>query len=98
MSEVFTPSLARRGLDELLTRYPHLDLLWIERGADEILTPRGVTKEWTIVTLGQPSQGKTEAWARFMFAVWNRTGAVYRMAGPGGPVEDDPYITVATDE
>jgi len=94
MSDVFTASLARRGFDELLVRYPHLDVLSVEWGSRDETVSR-VSNPWVIVCLGQPSQGVHEAWARWYFAVWKDTGSVYRMSDAGGPAEDDPYITVS---
>jgi len=94
MSEVFTASPARRGLDSLLARYPHFDVLYVERGSANPEETR-VAAPWILVTLGQESQGEIEAWARWHFAIWKNTGAVFRMTGPNGPVEDDPYITVS---
>jgi len=94
MSEVFTPSLARRGFDELLVRFPHLDVVnvsWAETKEAEL-----ISQPWVLVTLGQPSQGEILAWARWQFAIWKPTGSVYRMEH--GAVEDDPYITVSDEE
>jgi len=86
-TDPFTPSLVRRGLNELLLRYPHLDLvqvMWPD--SEEMLEP------WVLVVLGQHSEGMKPAWARWQFAIWKQTGSVYRMES--GAVEDDPIIEV----
>ena len=92
-TNVFEPTLARQALDELLTRYPHMDVLSIEWGNHD---PEGASlhPDWTLVCLGQPSAGGHEAWARWHFAIFKRTGAVYRMVGPKGPVEDPAIIEI----
>ena len=83
---VFDPSPARRGLDLLLLMYPHLDLVSATSpGDDELGTP------WLIIELGQPSEGKVEAYARWRYALLKKTGAVYRF-DPDGAVQDDPFI------
>lgn len=45
---------------------------------------------WLRVDLGQPSEGESEAYARWSFAIWRSTGAVHRMSD--GAVDDDPFI------
>jgi hypothetical protein len=91
--EMFDPSPARRGLDALLLRYPFFDVLKVERGNWNPEVSQ-VTAAWILVTLGQPSENEIEAFARWEFAIWKNTGAVYAMAGPAGPVSDDPIIEV----
>jgi hypothetical protein len=87
-TDIFKPSAERQGLDELLRRYPHFDLLGIIWG-DDIET----AKQWIIVELGQPSRDG-DAWARWYFGIWRATGAVYRSPNPHGPIADDPIITL----
>jgi|SRR5215472_1274064 len=85
----FEPSPARRGLDALLARYPHFDVLYVERGSAEHTR---IAAPWIIVTLGQPSDNEIEAFARWEFAIWKNTGAVYTVED--GAVADDPIIEV----
>src|SRR4029077_5452724 len=92
MSDPFRPTPARRGLDELLSRYPFLDVLVVMWGGEPLLGPE--TSPWLRVTLGQRSLGEEEAWARWEFAIWKTTGAVYSMR-QGGAVSDDPIIEVS---
>jgi hypothetical protein len=92
----FEPSPARRGLDALLARYPHFDVLYVERGsAQGEMYPLvdSISAPWIMVTLGQPSEGEIEAFARWEFAIWKNTGSVYTMAD--GAVSDDPIIEVS---
>jgi hypothetical protein len=88
---IFEPSLCRRGLDLLLAIHPHLDVLYAytPHGGDE-LTESPLAAPWLRIDLGQPSEGDVEAYAVWQFAIWKRTGAVYRMVN--GAVEDDPFI------
>lgn len=89
----FDPSLARRGLDELLARYPHLDLVRVDWQLPDPETS-SIVSPWLLVELGQPSDGfeKTPAWAIWHFAIWRSTGAVYVMRD--GAVDDDPILVV----
>jgi hypothetical protein len=48
---------------------------------------------WVLVELGQPSAGDVAVWARWKFAIWKSTGAVYQV-GADGAVPDDPIFTV----
>ena len=91
--DVFTPSKARRALDELLLRHPHLDVLKIEWGEPD--EARASPNPWMLVTLGQPSRGVHEAWARWEFAIWKRTGSVFAVAL--GAVGEDPIIIIEDD-
>jgi len=91
----FTASPARRGLDELLKRYPFFDVLYIERGSTESeLRTEGplIAAPWILVSLGQPSENEIEAFARWEFAIWKNTGAVYRVVD--GAVQDPAIIEV----
>ena len=91
----FTASPARRGLDELLKHYPFFDVLYIERGnAETEMRIQGApfSAAWILVTLGQPSEGEIEAFARWEFAIWKNTGAVYRVVS--GAVQDPAIIEV----
>jgi len=97
-TDVFTPSLVRRGLDELLVRYPHLDLIEVNWDEPQLAHRVEFQSPWVLVTLGQRSQGEIPAWARWHFAIWRSTGSVYRMLNESGPVEEDPYITVSEEE
>lgn len=98
----FDPLPARRGLDALLALYPHFDVIKVELQLPAVLYSetipqrrweQGIAGPWLLVTLGQPSEGENEAYARWEFAIWKRTGAVYRV-GLDGAVPDDPIITV----
>jgi hypothetical protein len=91
-SDPFRPSLARRGFDALLGRHPHLDVLKVEWGEEDSDVSR-ITDPWLLVTLGQPSDGAVEAFARWEFAIWKRTGSVYTV-NRHGAVNDDPIIEV----
>lgn len=96
----FDPSPARKGLDALLERYPHFDLLSVDwqigseyrSGAPDWTY---IVGPWLLVTLGEPSDTSTpepiRAWARWEFAIWKHTGAVHSMEG--GAVSDDPIFT-----
>lgn len=87
----FDPSLARRGLDLLLMTHPHLDLVaaWIPgREGDTLLNAIGTP--WLRVDLGQKSEGETDAYAVWSYAIWRHTGAVHQMRD--GAVDDDPLI------
>jgi hypothetical protein len=84
-SWAFAPSLVRRAIDELLRRYPDLDLVSIE---------------WqqyhpcVVVELGQPSGESFEQvprWAISRFAIWKTTGAPHTMTGQA--VYGDPIWT-----
>lgn len=85
----FEPSLARRGLDALLALHPHLDLLSAKMPGD-----KGYQQYWLEVELGQPSESGMQAWARWPFAIFIGTGAVYGY-DPDGAVSDDPIIEVS---
>jgi hypothetical protein len=81
VSELFSPSLARRGLDRLLETHPHLELVraeWQESGP------------WLLVELGQASTNGGPPWAVHPYAIFKRTGAVHGMIG--GAVTDDPIL------
>lgn len=83
----FEPSLARRGLDLLLAHAPHLELVDAEWQRDG---------PWLLVTLGQPSTGKTPtvpAFALHHYAIWQHTGAVHGMSD--GAVTDDAILLPA---
>jgi hypothetical protein len=80
--QILSPSEARQGLDLLLSSAPHLDLLdadWQEDGP------------WLMVTLGQPSQGEEERWARHRYAIFKRTGAVHGLQLDAS-VTDEPIL------
>jgi hypothetical protein len=81
----FVPSLTRQGLDELLRMMPHLELVEADWQRGDVAGP------WLLVTLGQQSDDGSDAFALFPFAIWKRTGAVYRV-GADGAVEDDPIL------
>jgi hypothetical protein len=82
------PSRARRGLNLLLERYPHFDVVRVDH-------QRG--GPWVLVDLGQPSDGQAdptlEAFAVHPFAIWKQTGSVYGM-DEFGAVLDDPLLTL----
>lgn len=78
----FETSALRRGFDLLLSMYPHFDVVTVDL---EVGHP-----VWAIVELGQPSEGESDAYAIWRFAIWRTTGAVHRMSD--GAVEDDPII------
>ena len=78
----FNPSPARRGLDLLLERHPHLELVTAEWQREDAEGP------WLLVTLGQRSD-VGEAFALWPFAIWKSTGAVHGI-GADGAVTDDP--------
>lgn len=89
------PSLVRRGLEELLRRHPHLDLLEVDWQV-EPPDGRSVARwrgPWVLVDLGQPSDAieVEPAWAVWRFAIWRSTGAVY-VVGHDGAVGDDPLF------
>jgi hypothetical protein len=87
----FEPSRARRGLDVLLAVAPHLDLIDATiPGEPDVESWR----PWLRVDLGQPSEGRIEAYAVQSYAIWRETGAVHRMRGDGA-VDDDPFIEPA---
>jgi hypothetical protein len=76
-------SYVRRALDQLLTLHRGFDLVeyeWQKEGP------------WVLVTLGQPSNGGGEVWARHPFAILKTTGSVYGMHD--GAVDDDPFLTL----
>jgi hypothetical protein len=92
-------SLARRGLDALLKQYPTADLAWTRQQDEKIME---VYREQI-----EPSQYNTEYWLApgpwlcvdlyvngriEQFAIWNRTGNVYRIFN--GAAEDDPFISI----
>lgn len=85
-------SLVRAGLDELLRRHPLLDLVSIDWQVEQ-LPPEVINPEWVFVELGKPSEDfeRTPVWARSRFAIWKRTGAVYRR-DPDGAISDDPLF------
>lgn len=87
----FETSLARRGLDALLERYPFFDLLDVKRsvGGERYGL---IGNPWMVVVLGQRSEGESEAFARWEFAIWLSTGAVHSLRD--GAVSDDPIIEV----
>jgi hypothetical protein len=96
MPDLFQPSPARQGLDQLLGFYPHLDLLEVEWQVEE--GPGGIPVSfgpWVLVKLGQASEGLAPAWAVWHFAIWRNTGAVHTMRGPLGEVSDDPIFSPA---
>lgn len=78
----FEPSLARRGVDWLLTTHPHLDLVAAEWQRGTLAGP------WLLVTLGQQSDAGGDVFALHSFAIWKATGAVHGMSD--GEVTDDP--------
>jgi hypothetical protein len=80
----FTPSRVRRGLDALLARYEFFDVVRVEWPPES---------PWVLVTLGQRSEGLDEVWARWEFAIWKSTGAVYQLDATGA-VGDDPLIHI----
>lgn len=97
MTAPFDPSPVRRGLDQLLTFYPHLDLISIEWQQSQLPAylinpehPLAKQGPWVLVELGQPSEGEALAWAVWKFAIWKTTGAVHSM--DNGAVSDDPII------
>lgn len=95
MPDPFEPSLVRRGLNDLLAFYPHLDVLLVEFQVDEVIgweMPLPIYGPWVLVTLGQASEGMTPAWAVWYFAIWRNTGAVHTMSGPNGAVSDEPIF------
>lgn len=97
MPDVFEPSLVRRGLNDLLAFYPHLDVVSVEWQVDETFDRElGLNRPyfgpWVLVKLGQASEGLTPAWAFWEFAIWRNTGAVHAMAL--GAVSDDPIFPV----
>lgn len=65
----------------LLVMHPAFDVLEVEWQA---------FGPWLLVTLGQRSDGATETWARYPFAIWEHTGAVHGIRG--GAVTDDPIF------
>lgn len=99
------PSLVRAALDELLRRHPTLDVvsidwqlptgieLWSEGVPQRVWTGE-MAGPWVLVALGQPSEAfeQSPAWARWQFAIWKPTGALYRV-GVDGAVPDDPLWT-----
>jgi hypothetical protein len=89
MTDPFTVTPARRGLDALLARYPMLDL--VHADARPHPTTAEPSDPWLLVTLGQRSEGMSEVYARHEFAIWKNTGAVY-IVGHDGAVADDPII------
>lgn len=84
---VFDASPVRRGLDVLLATHPHLDLLGAFMPGDD----EDTRTHWLLVELGQPSEGETQSWARWRFAIFLETGAVHRFE-PDSSVADDPFI------
>jgi hypothetical protein len=76
------PSLVRQALDALMRAYPMFDLVAIEWP--------DLDGPWVLVSLGQPSEGDTLAWARWEFAIWQRTGAIHLMQN--GAVSDEPVL------
>jgi hypothetical protein len=84
---VFEPSPARRGLELLLKMHPHLDVVDVRVPGVEI----DARSPWLLVDLGQPSQGASNAYAIWRFAIWRTTGAVHRI-GSDGAVDDDAII------
>jgi hypothetical protein len=87
----FDPTPARRGLDLLLSRCPHLDL--VKADADYDPSPLTPTNAWLLVTLGQRSEGMAEVYALHDYAIWKNTGAVHGV-GRDGAVSDNPIMEV----
>jgi hypothetical protein len=86
----FEPNPCRQGLNRLLALHPHLELL------DATVPGRSVgapPAPWLLVELGQPSEGESEAYAVWRFAIFRRTGAVHTL-GSDGAVSDDPVLAV----
>jgi hypothetical protein len=93
-TSTFDPSPARRGLDLLLAAHPHLDLLaaWVPgRDEHQPMNPWSPSP-WLMVELGQPSNGESDAYAIWPFAIWRSTGAVHGVDHDGA-VSDDPLYT-----
>lgn len=90
---MFEPSAVRKGLDDLLAFYPFFDVISVEWQVTE--HPLGFPIEWgpwVLVKLGQASEGETQAFAVWQFAIWRTTGAVHAMSE--GAVSDDPIFPV----
>lgn len=94
-------SKARRGFDALLAQFPEAEMAqaWNQDEAvlektmphPEVAARLNISPEpgpWTCVDLIVDGE-----LARY--AIWNRTGNVYRI-GSDGAVEDDPFITHET--
>ena len=91
--EPFAPSPARRGLDELMRRYPHFDLVraWIPGRDEHAPMNPWSPSPWLMVELGQAGEGPGNAYAVWAFAIWRSTGAVHTV-GAAGDVSDDPIL------
>lgn len=76
-------SLARIGFDRLLEMHATMNVLNVDWQADG---------PWVLVTLGQPSTSDGDVHARYPFAIFKRTGAVYGMRD--GAVNDEPLLSV----
>jgi hypothetical protein len=76
-------SLARIGFDRLLEMHATMDVVTVDWQADG---------PWVLVTLGQPSTADGDVFARYPFAIFKRTGAVYGMRD--GAVNDEPLLSV----
>lgn len=87
----------RHSLERLLMLYPFHDVVEVEwqiDPADERQAARW-SGPWVLVTLGQPSDhiDVEPAWARWQFAIWRATGAIFRVGADGAVDDDHPVWT-----
>lgn len=85
-------TLTRQALDELLRRYPVLDVLGVDWQLPRELFSASVPQRrwstemvgpWVLVQLGLAGEDPLD------FAIWKHTGALY-LVGTDGAVGDDP--------
>jgi hypothetical protein len=85
-------SPARRGIDRLLATLPHRELEFLAADAGDLAFlqaahPRGAGEfaaletPWVVIQFVGGDR----------YAIWKRTGAVYRI-GPDGAVDEDPIL------
>lgn len=89
-----TQSLMRQGFDRLMAKHHEADVGYVFNQDSHVINERereaqayvGNSGQWTCVDLVYHER-------LMKFAIWNRTGNVYRV-DEHGAAEDDPFITI----
>jgi hypothetical protein len=88
-------SLARRGVDALLAKYPGCTIQAFDSQAERPVLAKDVATGKVSELTRLPAGPWVRVWldGGGSFAIWKRTGNVYRV-GDDGAVEDDPFIEI----
>lgn len=86
--------IERESLDRLLAAYPDYDVLSIDWQLPNLSdrVARFDPGPWILVELGQRIDASGTAFLPHLFAIWKKTGNVYRV-GLDGAVADDPFLS-----